>query len=182
MKNLLILNRGEIAYRILKTAQKMGYKTFVPYMKYDKDTFAVANADVAIELEGDRVDQGYTNQDQILKVIEENNIEIVHPGYGFLSENHSFRKKLEDKGVAFAGPNAESMRLLGDKIEARKLAISLDVPVLQGSPGALESFEECAEFANKIGFPVMIKAKGGGGGIGMHKVLKEKKLEEKMKK
>ncbi len=163
IKNVLVANRGEIACRIIKTCKKMRIKTTAIYESADADTRHTVLADESVELPAE---SGYTSVEAIVDICKANGVDAVHPGYGFLSENPKFSKALQEAGVTFLGPSADCIDVFGLKHVARRLATDAGVPVVPGS-GLLEDPEEALKEANQLGYPVMLKATGGGGGIGM---------------
>lgn len=184
-QKLLIANRGEIAVRIIRTAQRLGIPTVAVYARCDATSPHVTLADEAILLrpQGDDPSsnaRGYLDMEEITRVCEEHNITIVHPGYGFLSENADFASMLEAKGISWVGPRPEIVRTMGLKHEARKLAKLAGVPIVPGSQDAiLHDSQEAAEVAEVIGYPAMLKATAGGGGMGLVVCADEKDLKEK---
>lgn len=169
MKKILIANRGEIALRIIKTCKQMGIETVVIYSDADFNLPFVKEADYAFRIGEAPVAKSYLLKDEILKIAIEQKADAIHPGYGFLSENTDFAKAVEENGIAFIGPKAETMALMSDKVAARKTMKEAGVPVVPGSVTGLETAEEACSFAAEVGYPVMLKASGGGGGIGMHR-------------
>ncbi len=169
----LVANRGEIAVRIARTLREMGIFSIGVYSEPDK--FALHNffMDKSYPLEGFSSLETYLNIDKLLWIIEKEKPDFVHPGYGFLSENHEFAEEVRKKGVKFVGPSPESMKMMGDKSLARKIAEKCGVPVVPGTSEKLSDENEAFEIAKKIGFPVMLKASMGGGGKGMRIVKKE---------
>lgn len=176
MKKVLIANRGEIAARIQKTCHHLGIETVIVYSDADKDLPYVKEATTAVHIGEAQAQKSYMNQELILKTALENEADAIHPGYGFLSENASFVKRVEEEGLIFIGPNAQVIKLMGDKVEARKTMKAAGVPVVPGSEGAVEGAEEAAKTAASIGYPVMLKASAGGGGIGMQRCENEEAL------
>ena len=164
--SLLIANRGEIACRIIKTAKEMGIRSIAVYVDADKDALFVTQADESIRLE----DGGYLDSNQIIKAAKKTGAQAIHPGYGFLSENASFARKVKKEGIIWIGPSANVISVMGDKLKAKDLAIKADVPTLPMTSKPSE--------AKKIGYPLLIKAAAGGGGKGMRIVNKEKDLKE----
>jgi acetyl-CoA carboxylase biotin carboxylase subunit len=164
---ILIANRGEIALRIIRACHELGIKAIAVYSEADKDAPYLQLADEAVCIGPASCAESYLNIPHIISTAEITDAEAIHPGYGFLAENINFAQICEDCGLTFIGPPVEAMRLLGDKVEARKLAQKARVPVVPGSEGAIENGSEALKLANKIGYPVMIKAAAGGGGRGM---------------
>ena len=175
---VLIANRGEIAARIIRTCKKMGIQTVAIYSEADENAPHTELADEAYLVGPAHVSKSYLNMPRILEVIKESGAEAVHPGYGLLSENSSFVAKLEELGVTFIGPSSKVIDLMGDKAAARAFAQEAGVPVVPGSPGPVADDENAVKLAEEMGYPVLVKASGGGGGIGMQKAKKEKSLRK----
>jgi acetyl-CoA carboxylase biotin carboxylase subunit len=167
---ILIANRGEIALRIIRACHELGIEAVAVYSEADRDAAYLQLADEAVCIGPPACADSYLNIPHIISTAEITDVEAIHPGYGFLAENINFAQICEDCGITFIGPPVEAMRLLGDKVEARKLARKTKVRVVPGSEGAIESESEALKLANKIGYPVMIKAAAGGGGRGMRVV------------
>ena len=166
-KKLLIANRGEIACRVIKTAQKMGIKTVAIYSDADRNALHVKMADEAVHIGPPAASESYIVIDKVMQAIRDTGAEAVHPGYGFLSENKKFAEALEAEGVAFVGPPAGAIESMGDKITSKKIAQEAGVSTVPGYMGLIEDAEEAVKISNEIGYPVMIKASAGGGGKGM---------------
>jgi len=164
---VLIANRGEIAVRIIRTCREMGIKTVAVYSTADRDAMHVRMADQAVCIGPPPGADSYLNVPAILSAIEITDADAVHPGYGFLAENAAFAEICANYGVRFIGPSSEAIRLMGDKIEARRAVQTVKVPVVPGSDGAVTEEEEGLRVAKEIGFPVIVKAAAGGGGRGM---------------
>src|SRR5574338_652070 len=164
---ILIANRGEIACRVIKTARKMGIKTVAVYSEADKDALHVGSADEAVCIGPAASKESYLVMDKIIAACKQTGAQAVHPGYGFLSENATFSRRLEEEGIKFIGPKHYSVAKMGDKIESKKLAIAADVNTIPGYNDAISGPAEAVEIAKKIGYPVMIKASAGGGGKGL---------------
>src|SRR5512139_2264943 len=164
---VLIANRGEIAVRIIRTCREMGIKTVAVHSTVDKEAMHVGMADQSVCIGPPPSSESYLNVPAILSAIEITDADAVHPGYGFLAENAAFAEICQNYGVKFIGPSAESIRLMGDKIEARRAVQKVKVPVVPGSDGAITEEEEGLRVAKEIGFPVIVKAAAGGGGRGM---------------
>ncbi|MEK6696133.1 MAG: acetyl-CoA carboxylase biotin carboxylase subunit [Candidatus Deferrimicrobiota bacterium] len=164
---VLIANRGEIAVRIIRTCREMGIKTVAVYSTADRDAMHVRMADQAVCIGPPPSADSYLNVPAILSAIEITDADAVHPGYGFLAENAAFAEICANYGVRFIGPSSEAIRLMGDKIEARRAVQKVKVPVVPGSDGAVTEEEEGLRVAKEIGFPVIVKAAAGGGGRGM---------------
>jgi propionyl-CoA carboxylase alpha chain len=166
-KKILIANRGEIACRVIKSAQKMGIKTVAVYSDADRNALHVKMADEAIHIGASPAAQSYIVIDKIMAAIKESGAEAVHPGYGFLSENMNFAAALEAAGVVFIGPPSPAIEAMGDKITSKKLAMAAGVSTVPGHMGLIDDAEHAVKIATQIGYPVMIKASAGGGGKGM---------------
>lgn len=167
MKKILICNRGEIAIRVAKAVKELGHIPIGFWTDNETEPAHLEYCDQWIHLKGKDNTQTYLNMDQIISIIKEHKIDAVHPGYGFLSENTVFTKKLEDLGVTFIGPHAEAIHKMGDKAISKQMAKDAGVPVVPGSTGEIESGAEAATIAEEIGYPVLLKAVAGGGGKGM---------------
>jgi propionyl-CoA carboxylase alpha chain len=166
-KKILIANRGEIACRVIKSAQKMGIKTVAVYSDADRNALHVKMADEAIYIGASPAAQSYIVIDKIMAAIKASGAEAVHPGYGFLSENMNFAAALEAAGVVFIGPPSPAIEAMGDKITSKKLAQEAGVSTVPGHMGLIDDAEHAVKIAAQIGYPVMIKASAGGGGKGM---------------
>ena len=166
-KKILIANRGEIACRVMKTARAMGISTVAVYSDADRDALHVQMADEAVHIGAAPTNESYLLIDRILDAVKQTGAEAVHPGYGFLSENTKFAEALDKVGVAFIGPGAKAITAMGDKIESKKLANAANVSCVPGHPDAIADAAEAVKVADKIGYPVMLKASAGGGGKGM---------------
>lgn len=175
---LLIANRGEIACRIIKTCRKLGIKTVAVYSDADTNSLFVQMADEAINIGPSPSSQSYLNVDKLLAAVKKTGATMVHPGYGFLSENRNFANALEKAGVIFVGPSVRSIEAMGDKIESKKIALDAKVSTVPGHMGVIKDAKEAVKIAEKIGFPVMVKASAGGGGKGMRIVYKKEEMSE----
>jgi acetyl-CoA carboxylase biotin carboxylase subunit len=175
---ILIANRGEIACRIIITCKELGVKTVAVYSDADKNSLHVQMADEAIHIGASSANESYLVHDKIISAAKESGAEGIHPGYGFLSENPSFNKKVREAGITFIGPEPEPMRLLGSKVESRIKMMEAGVPVIPGMKSASLDIEAFKAEADKMGFPVLIKASAGGGGKGMRIVHSADKIEE----
>jgi propionyl-CoA carboxylase alpha chain len=164
---ILIANRGEIAVRIIKTARRMGIATVVVHSDADAGSMAVEMADEAIHIGPSPASESYLLQDRIVEAVRRSGAEAVHPGFGFLSENPVFARRLEAEGIAFIGPNPHAIEAMGDKITSKKFAAEAGVSTVPGHMGLIESNAHAIQIANEIGYPVMIKASAGGGGKGI---------------
>jgi acetyl-CoA carboxylase biotin carboxylase subunit len=175
---ILIANRGEIALRIQRACRELGIKTVVVYSTADKEAKSVKLADEAVCIGPAPSGQSYLNMPAIISAAEVTDAEAIHPGYGFLSENADFAERVEKSGFAFIGPRPESIRLMGDKVSAKNAMIKAGVPCVPGSAGALptDNPKEIIATAKRVGYPVIIKAAGGGGGRGMRVVHTEAAL------
>ncbi len=178
MHKLLIANRGEIACRIIKSCRKLGIKTVAVYSDADTNSLFVQMADEAVNIGHSPSSQSYLNVDKILAAVKKTGATMVHPGYGFLSENRTFANSLEKAGVIFVGPSVYSIEMMGDKIESKKLAIAAGVSTVPGHMGIVKDGIEAANIAEQIGFPVMVKASAGGGGKGMRIVWNKEDVAE----
>ncbi len=181
MKKILIANRGEIALRVMRSAKEMGIKTVAVYSEADRNAPFVRYADEAFLLGPPPSSQSYLLGDKIIQICKDNNIDGIHPGYGFLSENAEFARKVREAGITFIGPSPEAMDMMGDKLSAKATAKKQKVPMIPGSDGAISDINEAIKLAKEIGFPLLIKASAGGGGKGMRLVEKESEVEEQMK-
>lgn len=177
-KKILIANRGEIACRVIKTARKMGIKTVAVHSEADKDALFVEMADEAVCIGPAPSKESYLVMDKIIAACKQTGAEAVHPGYGFLSENAEFSRRLEEEGIKFIGPKHYSVAKMGDKIESKKLAIEAGVNTIPGYNDAIAGPDEAVEIAKKIGYPVMIKASAGGGGKGLRVAFNDKEAHE----
>ncbi|WVQ93145.1 pyruvate carboxylase [Kwoniella sp. CBS 9459] len=179
LKKVLVANRGEIAIRVFRTAHELAMSTVAIYSYEDRMGAHRYKSDESYLVgKGLAPVAAYLSQDDIVRIAIEHEVDMIHPGYGFLSENAQFAKKVEDAGIAFIGPRPETIDALGDKTKARTLAIKTDVPVVPGTPGPVESYDKASEFIEKYGFPVIIKAAMGGGGRGMRVVRDQESFKE----
>jgi acetyl-CoA carboxylase biotin carboxylase subunit len=175
-KKILIANRGEIACRIIWTCKEMGIQTVAVHSEADRDALHVRFADEAICIGPAPSAQSYLNIPAIISAAEITNVDAIHPGYGFLAESETFAKICEDCNIKFIGPRPEVIKMMGDKVEARRTMQAAGVPILPGSPEPLETGDEALRLAREIGFPVIVKAAAGGGGRGMRIVRSEEEL------
>ncbi len=173
---VLIANRGEIALRIIRTCQKLGISTVAVYSEADADSLFVRQADEAYCVGKPPVNQSYLRADEIIRIAKASGAEAVHPGYGLLSENADFAKKCMEEGLVFIGPSPAVIGSMGSKIEARKTMKEAGVPIIEGIDTSLNNEEEAIVAGRKIGYPLMLKASAGGGGIGMQLVHSEEEL------
>ncbi len=177
VKKILIANRGEIAERIIRTCSRLGIETVAVYSTADKDLPYVKQATMAYSIGEPPAAKSYLNQEEVLRVALEEKVDAIHPGYGFLSENAEFVRKVENHGITFIGPSADVVEAMGDKITARKTMVEAGVPVVPGS-GEIDDVSAAISYANEIGYPVMLKAAAGGGGIGMQRCENDQELEK----
>jgi len=177
-KKILIANRGEIACRVIKTARKMGIATVAVYSEADKDARHVELADEAVLLGPAPSRESYLVADRIIAAAKATGAEAIHPGYGFLSENEDFARRVEEEGIVFIGPKHYSIAAMGDKIASKKLALEAGVSTIPGWNDAIDSPERAVEIARGIGYPVMIKASAGGGGKGLRVAFNDKEAHE----
>lgn len=175
-KKILIANRGEIAVRVIRACREMGIQTVAVYSQADADSMHVQLADEAYCVGSAKSVDSYLKIDQIIAAAEVGNVDAVHPGYGFLSENANFNEVCRSSGFEFIGPSASAMEKLGDKNTARSMAMANEVPVVPGSDGLIGEDTDPTEIAREIGFPVLIKATAGGGGKGMRVAESEDEL------
>jgi acetyl-CoA carboxylase biotin carboxylase subunit len=181
MKKILVANRGEIALRVMRSAREMGIETVAVYSEADREALFVKYADEAVCVGPPPSSQSYLQGDKIISICKELKVDGIHPGYGFLSENADFARKVRAAGITFIGPSPESMEMMGDKLSAKATAKKYNVPMIPGSEGAISDVKEAIKIAREIGFPLLIKASAGGGGKGMRLVEKEQDIEEQMK-
>ena len=175
---ILIANRGEIACRVIKTAKKMGIATVAVYSEADRDALHVELADEAVFIGPAPSRESYLVMDKIIAACKQTGAQAVHPGYGFLSENAAFARRVEEEGIVFIGPKHHSIAAMGDKIESKKLAGAAKVNTIPGHNAAIERAEDAVEIARGIGYPVMIKASAGGGGKGLRVAFDDKEAFE----
>jgi acetyl-CoA carboxylase, biotin carboxylase subunit len=181
MQKLLIANRGEIALRIMRSAREMGIKTVAVFSEADRNALFVRYADESVCIGPPPSAQSYLQGDRIIEVCKKVKADAIHPGYGFLSENAAFARRVREEGIIFVGPSPESMDMMGDKLSAKATAKKFGVPMIPGSGGALGDVKEAVRVAKEVGFPLLIKASAGGGGKGMRLVQREQDIEEQMK-
>ena len=176
-KKILIANRGEIAVRIIRACKEWGISTVAIHSDVDRDSMHVKLADESVCVGSHQPANSYLNIPAILSAIELTSAEAVHPGYGFLSENYNFAKILEENNIKFIGPSSKHIQMMGDKIQAKRIAKEYGLPVIEGSKGGVGNIKEAREILKNTGFPVLIKAAGGGGGKGMKIVRDENEFE-----
>ncbi|MCM8570689.1 acetyl-CoA carboxylase biotin carboxylase subunit [Gramella jeungdoensis] len=182
MKKILVANRGEIALRVMKTIKKMGIDTVAVFSKADRNAPHVKFADEAVCIGEAPSSESYLKADKIIEVAKELNVDGIHPGYGFLSENASFAEKVEKNGITWIGPGSKAIEIMGSKLAAKDAVKKYDIPMVPGIDEAITDTEKAKKIANDIGFPILIKASAGGGGKGMRIVEKEEDLEDQMKR
>lgn len=176
VRKILIANRGEIALRIINTCHEMGIETVAVYSDADKEMPFVKKATSAFRIGEAPVNKSYLNSDVILEIAKNEGVDGIHPGYGLLSENAPFARTVKKAGIVFIGPDPDTIELMGDKIISRKTMIKANVPVVPGSDEGASTLEEACRQADLMGYPVMLKASGGGGGIGMVRCENEQAL------
>ncbi len=180
MKKILVANRGEIAIRVMKTAQKMGIKTVAVFSTADRNAPHVKFADEAVCIGEPPSNQSYLKGDKIIEVAKQLNVDAIHPGYGFLSENASFAELCEDNSIIFIGPRSKAIKIMGSKLAAKAAVKAYNIPMVPGIDEAITDVKKATIIAKDIGFPILIKASAGGGGKGMRVVEKESDLESPM--
>jgi propionyl-CoA carboxylase alpha chain len=177
-EKILIANRGEIACRIIGTAKKMGIKTVAVYSDADREAKHVELADEAVYIGPAPSRESYLVVENILQACKDTGANAIHPGYGFLSENEVFAKRVEEEGLVFIGPKHFSIAAMGDKIASKKLAMESIVNTIPGYNDVIDSTDQAVQIANNIGYPVMIKASAGGGGKGLRVAYSDKETIE----
>jgi len=180
MKKILVANRGEIAIRVMKTAKKMGIKTVAVYSTADRNALHVKFADEAVRIGEAPSSQSYLLGSKIIEVAKELNVDAIHPGYGFLSENAEFAEEVERNNIIFIGPKSKAIEIMGSKLAAKEAVMHYNIPMVPGVDHAIIDIEEAKKTATSIGFPILIKASAGGGGKGMRVVENEKDFEAQM--
>ena len=180
MKKILVANRGEIAIRVMKTAQKMGIKTVAVYSTADRNSPHVKFADEAVWIGESPSNQSYLLGSKIIEVAKSLNVDAVHPGYGFLSENAEFAEDCEKNNIIFIGPKSKAIEIMGSKLAAKEAVMKYNIPMVPGVDHAIIDIDEAKKTAQMIGFPILIKASAGGGGKGMRVVDKESDFENQM--
>jgi acetyl-CoA carboxylase biotin carboxylase subunit len=180
MQKILVANRGEIALRVMRTARLMGIKTVAVYSEADRNAPHVSFADQAFCIGPPPSNESYLAIDKIIAIAKANGVDGIHPGYGFLSENPVFARKVTESGITFIGPSPFSMEIMGSKLAAKDAVKDYGIPMVPGIDHAIEDVELAKKIALEIGFPILIKASAGGGGKGMRIVEKEEELEEQM--
>jgi len=177
-KKILVANRGEIAVRVIRACKEWGISTVAVHSDVDADAMHVRLADESICIGSHQPQNSYLNIAALMSAADVTGAEAIHPGYGFLSENAQFAEIVNKRGIKFIGPSSDLIKKMGDKIEARKIAKENGLPVIEGSVGKINSIEEAKKISDKIGYPVLIKAAGGGGGKGMKVVNEPTELEK----
>src|SRR5713101_4137254 len=176
-KRILVANRGEIAVRVMRACRELGIESVAVYSEPDRSALHVRQADHAYPIGPAAAAESYLRIDKLIAVARESGADAIHPGYGFLSERAAFPRACTEAGIVFIGPSAHAITAMGDKVEARRLMRAAGVPIVPGSDDALGSDEAVEQIASEIGFPVMLKAAGGGGGKGMRLVESADKLK-----
>ncbi len=182
MKKILVANRGEIALRIMKTAKKMGISTVAIFTEADRNAPHVKFANEAVLIGENPSSKSYLLGDKIIEIAKKLGVDGIHPGYGFLSENAGFAEKVEENGLIFIGPKSKAIRMMGDKLAAKEAVKAYKIPMVPGIDKAISDVDKAKEIAKEIGFPILIKAAGGGGGKGMRIVEGEKDLAPQMER
>ena len=180
INKLLVANRGEIALRIMRTAREMGIQTVAIYSEVDRNALHVRYADEAVCVGPAPSAESYLRADVIIDVCRQLNVDAVHPGYGFLSENANFARLVRDAGLIFIGPSPESIEIMGSKLAAKAAVANYNIPMVPGTPSAITDRAEAKIISGKIGYPILIKASAGGGGKGMRVVESEADFDEQM--
>ena len=182
INKILVANRGEIALRIMKTCKRLGISTVAVYSEADHSAPFVKYADQSILIGPAPSAESYLKQDVIIDVAKKLDVDAIHPGYGFLSENASFAKKVSDAGIIFIGPSGESIEVMGDKLSAKKAVTAYNIPMVPGLNEEVTDVAKAKKVANEIGYPILIKAAAGGGGKGMRVVKSDAEFEDQMKR
>ena len=178
LKKILVANRGEIALRILRACRELEIKTVVAHSTADNEEMFVRLADESVCIGPPQVKNSYLNIPSIISAATIANVDGIHPGVGFLSENSNFAKIVNDHGFKFIGPKPEHIKTMSNKIEAKKIAKKIGLPIVPGNIKNVKSYNEAKQVCKEIGFPVIIKATNGGGGRGIKKVSRDEKLKE----
>ncbi|MBK9257566.1 MAG: acetyl-CoA carboxylase biotin carboxylase subunit [Saprospiraceae bacterium] len=180
MKRVLIANRGEIACRVIRTLRKLGIESVAVYSDADKKALHTLEADIAVHVGASASSDSYLNQKKIIEIAKKFQVDAIHPGYGFLSENPVFALALEKAGIKLIGPSARSMEIMGNKLAAKDAVKAFGIPMVPGTESALINTEEAIAVGNQIGYPILIKAAAGGGGKGMRIVDKKENIAEQV--
>ncbi|MCJ8163706.1 acetyl-CoA carboxylase biotin carboxylase subunit [Pontibacter sp. E15-1] len=181
IKKVLVANRGEIALRVMRTAKEMGIKTVAIFSEADRNALHVRFADEAVCVGGPKSSESYLRGDVIIDVCKQLQVDAIHPGYGFLSENAGFARKAQEAGIIFIGPSPEAIELMGSKLAAKAAVARYNIPMVPGTEEAITDVEAAKQIASQVGFPILIKASAGGGGKGMRVVENVGMFEEQMK-
>ncbi len=182
MKKILVANRGEIALRIMRSCKEMGISTVAIYSEADRNAPFVKYADEAVCVGPPPSSESYLLGDKIIAICKDLNVDGIHPGYGFLSENAAFTRSVTDAGITFIGPSPEAMEVMGSKLAAKAAVKAYNIPMVPGTDEAITNLEEAKATAREIGFPILIKASAGGGGKGMRVVEREEDFEDQMER
>lgn len=180
MNKVLVANRGEIACRVMQSLKKMGIKSVAVYSDADRDALHVKLADEAFYLGPSPSSESYLVQDKIIEIALDNDVDGIHPGYGFLSENSKFALKLQENNIKLIGPSAYSMDIMGDKLSAKDAVKNFGIPMVPGTDYAITDINEAIQIAEKVGYPVLVKASAGGGGKGMKLVQNSEEMPDQM--
>ncbi|PKV75658.1 acetyl-CoA carboxylase biotin carboxylase subunit [Pontibacter ramchanderi] len=181
IKKILVANRGEIALRVMRSAKEMGISTVAVYSEADRNALHVRYADEAVCVGGPKSNESYLRGDVIIDVCKRLQVDAIHPGYGFLSENANFARQVQEAGLIFIGPSPEAIELMGSKLAAKAAVAKYKIPMVPGTEEAITDVEEAKAIASQVGFPILIKASAGGGGKGMRVVESVEVFEEQMK-
>ena len=181
MKKILVANRGEISLRIMRSCKEMGISTVAVFSEADRNAPFVKFADEAVCIGPPASSESYLKMDKIIEVAQDLNVDGIHPGYGFMSENAEFSHLVTEAGMTFIGPKPHAIKVMGNKLAAKETVSHYNIPMVPGTDTAIENPEEAMKIAKEIGFPILIKAAAGGGGKGMRTVYKESELEEQLK-
>lgn len=182
IQKLLIANRGEIALRVMRSAREMGIKTVAVFSEADRHSLHVRFADEAVCIGAPPSSESYLRIDKILEAAKQTGAQAIHPGYGFLSENEDFARKVKEAGLIFIGPSAESIELMGSKLGAKAAVAKFNVPLVPGTSEPIDDVAKAKKISKEIGYPILIKASAGGGGKGMRVVNAEAEFEEQMER
>ncbi|RCW92657.1 acetyl-CoA carboxylase biotin carboxylase subunit [Winogradskyella arenosi] len=180
MKKILVANRGEIAVRVMRTAKKMGLETVAVFSEADRNAPHVKYADQAVCIGPAPSSESYLKADKIIEVAQQLNVDAIHPGYGFLSENAAFAELCEANNIIFIGPRSKAIKVMGSKLAAKETVKAYDIPMVPGTENAITDIPRAKDIAKGIGFPILIKASAGGGGKGMRVVKNEAEFESQM--
>lgn len=181
INKILVANRGEIALRVMRTAKEMGIRTVAIFSEADRNALHVRYADEAVCVGGPKSNESYLRGDVIIDVCKRLQVDAIHPGYGFLSENAAFARQVREAGLIFIGPTPEAIELMGSKLAAKAAVAKYNIPMVPGTEEAITDIEEAKKIASNVGFPILIKASAGGGGKGMRVVESVEVFEEQMK-